>query len=360
MTTLVQQPAALKRTRVRPPTGRVPWPLILVEGGEKAGKSWAVAVLSACDKVGRTYWIDLTEGSADEYGAIPGTRYVIVDHDGSWQQIFTAVKEIREEARRAADAGEPPVVLAIDSMTAEWDLLKNWTYARARKRMERKGRRVNEDDPVKADQDLWNDANDRHRQLMTLLMTFPGIVVMTARGKEISATDDNGRPIPGAKDYRVEGQKNLGFDASVWVRMSRGSAPLIIGARSVHAGVQPEKDEPRKEPGLTLERLIFDILKCDPSSAHVRDLPVAEEKGYAPGQSPEELVEAAREIRDRILSADLSREELLAEYKQADTTPGLLGVVITDDTGEEVPLGDLIKARGQEAKAREQKPEAVA
>lgn len=61
--------------KTRKPTGAVPWPLVLLEGEEKAGKSWALAELSASDKVGDTYWFDLGEGAADEYGAIPGARY---------------------------------------------------------------------------------------------------------------------------------------------------------------------------------------------------------------------------------------------------------------------------------------------
>lgn len=333
----------------RKPTGRVPYPLILIEGGEKSGKSWASAVLSASDKVGQTYWIDLGEGAADEYGAIPGARYLVVEHDGSWHQIYNAVKEIREEARRAADAGEPPAVLVIDSMTAEWDLLKGWAQARAKSR--RKGN-VADDAEVPVSMDLWNDANSRHRQLMTQLMTFPGIVVMTARGKEVAAMDDNGRPIANTKEYKVEGQKNLAFDATVWVRMVRGGAPLIVGARSVHAGIKPADDEPRRAPNFSLEWLVFDVLKCEPATAHARDLAVTDEKGHAPGMSPAEIAETAKEIRDRVLADGLSRDDLLAEYKKAGQIPTLLETVVVDGTGEDVQLGELIKSLGREAAGR--------
>jgi len=258
--------------RTRKPTGRVPWPLILIEGPEKAGKSWMCAELSASDKVGQTYWIDLGEGSADEYGAIPGARYEIVEHNGTYGEILDAVIEIKDLAAKAADAGEPPVVLVIDSMTAEWDLLKGIADAKARERLARKGRRLAPDAEPQISMDLWNEANAKHRKLMTLLMTMPGIVVMTARGKEVAALDATGRPIEGSREYRVEGQKNLAFDASVWIRVSRDHPPLVVGARSVHAGVRPGVDRPVPQPGLTLERVIFDILRCQPGEAHVRDL----------------------------------------------------------------------------------------
>lgn len=258
--------------KTRKPTGRVPWPLILIEGGEKAGKSWACAELSASPKVGQTYWIDLGEGSADEYGAVPGARYEIVEHDGSFVQILAAVEAVKAEAARAAAAGELPVVLVIDSMTAEWDLLKGIADAKARQRLARKGRRIDPDAEPQISMDLWNEANGKHRKLMTHLMTFPGIAVMTARGKEVAALDSGGRPIEGSKEYKVEGQKGMAFDATVWVRVSRDHPPLVVGARSVHAGIRPGVDRPVPSPGLTLERVVFDVLKCQPGEAHVRDL----------------------------------------------------------------------------------------
>jgi hypothetical protein len=259
--------------KTRKPTGAVPWPLILLEGGEKAGKSWACAELSASEKAGQTYWLDLNEGAADEYGAVPGARYLVVEHDGTWGSILGQVAEIRDEAARAAAAGQPPVVLVVDSMTAEWDLLKDWAGNRAktsRSNQQRLQRDPNAE--VQVPMNLWNDATARHRRLMTMLMTFPGIVVMTARGKEVASLDQSGRPVEGAKDYKVEGHKNLAFDASVWVRLSRDHAPIVVGARSVHAGIRPGVDKPQPMPDFTLERLIFDALKCDPTAAHVRDV----------------------------------------------------------------------------------------
>ena len=53
--------------KARKPTGAVPYPVILIEGEEKAGKSYAAALLSTSPRVGATYWLDLGEGSADEY-----------------------------------------------------------------------------------------------------------------------------------------------------------------------------------------------------------------------------------------------------------------------------------------------------
>src|SRR5450755_2731211 len=257
----------------RKPTGAVPWPLVLIEGQEKCGKSYACAVLSGSPKVGRSLWLDLNEGAADEYGAVPGARYEVIEHDGTWASIIAQLAAAKEEASRAAGKGDKPVVLIVDSVTAEWDLLKDWASSRAATSGANKRKLAQDPNAeLRVSMNLWNDATARHRKLMAILMTFPGIVVMTARGKEVASLDPNGRPVEGTKEYKVEGHKTLAYDASVWVRLSRNRPPVIVGSRSVHAGIRPGVDDPQEAKGFTLEWLIFDILRCDPSKAHSRDL----------------------------------------------------------------------------------------
>lgn len=257
--------------KARKPSGAVPWPLILIEGPEKSGKSYAAAEFTASDRIGQAYWIDIAEGAADEYAAIPGANYLVIEHDGSWNDIVGQVDAVAAEAQRAASAGEKPVVLVIDSMTAEWDLLKDWVQDRARE--SKAGKRALAADPdaeIKPAMNLWNDANGRHGALMHRLMTFPGIVLVTARGKEVAALDSTGKPT-GQKDYKVEGHKSLAFDVTAWVRLSREQHPQVVGVRSLHAGIRPGVDRPRTDPGFTVERLIFDVMRCDPAATHVRD-----------------------------------------------------------------------------------------
>lgn len=328
--------------RTRKPTGAVPWPLVLVEGGEKAGKSWAAAELSASSLVGQTYWLDIDEGGADEYGAIPGARYLVVEHDGSWPQIFGSIKAVHAEAQRVQEAKEAPTVLVIDSVTAVWTLLKDWTYQRACQT--KKNQQRLESDPnaeIDISMNFWNDANARHRKLMDLLKTFPGIVVMIARGKETAALDANGRPIPKQSDYKVEGQKDLAYEANAWIRMHRGEEPKIVGIRSVHHDtralktVKPGSDQ--ELSNFSLENLIFKIMKCDPNTAHVRDIAVL--------QGDEAKVEANR-LRDEALVA-ASKDEMLTLWTEA----GKLGVrdyAVENESGDEEPLGALITRIGKE------------
>ncbi|MCV7434844.1 AAA family ATPase [Mycolicibacterium bacteremicum] len=321
--------------RTRPPTGAVPWPLILVEGGEKSGKSWSAAVLSASEKVGRTFWLDWGEGASDEYGAIPGARYEVIQHDGTWPDIYAQIKAAKDEAQRAVDAGEKPVVLVIDSMTAEWDDLKEWVDGKARRRDA--NRKKLEKDPeaeIQITTDLWNLATARHKELMRVLMRFPGIVVMTARGADQVAME-NGKPTT-KRTWKVEGQKNLAFDASVWVRLSRSEHPQIIGARSVHAGIVPGEDKPKRIPELTLEQLVFDILRCDPKTAHVREAASVQER--------------VMDLMDAVDAAE-SKDQLTEIWRDAKA-----GEVLNVGVLDGPTLSEAIMARAQALEASPQEP----
>lgn len=245
---------------VRKPTGIVPFPLVLLEGPEKSGKTYAAAQFTASEKTGQAYWLDLGENSADEYSVIEGAEYLILVHDGTWASIVHQVEEVAKLAKAAHDAGEPPVVLVVDSMTNEWTLLKDWADLRARNTTaNRKKLEKDPDAEISPSMNFWNDVSERHYQLMRILVEFPGIVLMTARGKEVAEVV-NGTPT-GNRDYRVEGQKDMAYEATAWVRMSREHAPIVIGVRSPTIGMRPGVDRPRPMPNFSVEHLIFDVMK---------------------------------------------------------------------------------------------------
>ncbi|MFF7586767.1 AAA family ATPase [Kitasatospora purpeofusca] len=253
------------KLKTRRPTGIVPWPLVLIEGEEGAGKTWSAAEFSASDKIGQMYWIDLDEGSADEYAAIPDTRYLIIEHDGTYRDILEQIEAVHAEARRAALAGEPPVVLTIDSGSALWRMLTNWTHERARRSTKNKKMLLADPDAaVDIGMNLWNDSVERWSRVMWLLRTLPGIAIVLARGKQISALDDNGTPIRNKTEWRVQGHKDLGFDSTVWIRMRRDEDPQLIKVRSLRLRV--EKKRPLRLPNFSIEELIFDMLGCSQDS----------------------------------------------------------------------------------------------
>lgn len=299
-------PAGAPKIRSHSASGQVPCPMILVEGPEKAGKTWAAVLLAKSPRVGPLYFLDLGEGSGEEYGAIPGVAYEVLEHDGTYAEVLDQILAVKAAARQAMDAGEPPYVLVLDTATDLWEGLRAWLNERARN-SERNKAKLRQDPNAELDvgRNLWNDAERRYRRIMTQLLTFPGIVVVTARGKEISATDPaTGQPYrDGRKDYRVESHKSLAYDATVWLRMSRTERPTVIGARSVHAGIRPGIDEPQPieaDHGNLLEWLVFDVLRFDPANTATRDIrnltggelteeeraDQAEAEGRAPAEPP--------------------------------------------------------------------------
>lgn len=318
--------------KARKPTARVPYPFVLLEGEEGSGKSWAAAQLSASDRVGRTFWLDLDEGTADEYGAIPGARFEVLEHDGTYAQVLEQVLAVREVARAAHAAGEPPVVLVIDTMLNVWDGLKDWVSQRAKDKPSNQ-RKLAQDPAAELDvsRNLWNDAGNRYRRLTNVLKTFPGIVVGITRGKWVSDTDPaTGQPYrDGRKTYRIEGEKNLGYDATVILRMLRGQPPQITKARSVHAGVRPTDPpvvlEGNREPkGELLEWLIFDVLKANPGGdTEPRQLVAFTGGDLLPEERADEEALAAAEAEQRQPSRTastrrgMSRDEAVAKA-QAD------------------------------------------
>lgn len=333
----------------RKPTGAVPWPLLLIEGEEKAGKTWACAAFTASERVGRSFWIDLGEGAADEYGAIPGASYEVVEHDGSFAALYQNVQEIHRLAGLELGAGKKPVVLIIDTMTSEWDLLKDWAADRAKST--RSNRAKLERDPsaeIVITGNLWNDANARHRKLMGLLKTFPGVVLMTAHGKQVAVIGSDGQPVEGKKTHKVEAQKSLGADASCWLRLYREAPGVIVGGRSVNLQFRPGEDPKPLAKDWTLEGVIFDVLKCDPTSAHVRDLVAPKADAVTPEQ-----------IRDEALDKKTGHDRIRELYTEGKRC-GYDDVVLVNEHGDDEQLLSLLIRVGNERKPGGEPPAAAA
>lgn len=290
--------------RTRQPTGKPSWPLILLAGEAKTGKTWRAAEFSGDPRIGRAYFLDLGEGCADEYGAVPGADYEIIDHNGTWVDIITQVEAVRDVAREALKAGENPVLLVIDSMTAEWAMLSQWTDARARR--SKNNRKLLAEDPdaeIDITSNYWNDANSRHNRLMNILKFFPGIVVMTALETEKTQFGPGGRPLENApKVAKPDGQKRLGADATIWVRLSLTEEPVVVGMRSVRHTVIPGKDKPKPWPGFTLGGLVFDFLGISAETAQVRATPQLDADQVTSDEVPDGAAIAG--FREKVLAAE--------------------------------------------------------
>ena len=196
----------------RKPTCRTAWPFILLAGVEGGGKTWAAVETSAMDQIDRTFFLELGEGMADEYGQVPGADFEIIEHDGTVGQVREAI----------AWAAEQPAVdgkhnlLIFDSLSELWALLSDNAQAEANRRQKRKGRQVPEDG-AQITMDLWNRATEVWEGIISQLQRFPGPVVGTARLDQITLVDGNGQPTKD-KDWKIQAQKRLPFRASVIVQ----------------------------------------------------------------------------------------------------------------------------------------------
>jgi len=211
--------------QTRKPTGNPAWPLVLVEGEEKAGKSYALAQLSASPLVGRTFVWDLGDGTMDEYGTLG--RYEIVETTGT----FTDLRDSIREAVAIPPEGGKPNVYGIDSGTDLWELLKRWTDGRARE--SKNGRAKLREDPdaeIDPSMNLWNDAKDRWAEIVNLLLRAPGIGVITAQGGEVVLVE-NGAPTT-KKTWSVQAEKTIPRVATAWVRVRRDPrSATLVGVR---------------------------------------------------------------------------------------------------------------------------------
>lgn len=270
--------ALLKAVPTETPTGAVPWPQVLIEGEEKSGKSWILAEFTGSNKVGRAFWLEFGfEGTAHQYGAVPGANYEIVPFS-DLADFMEKLVWLRRVGMAARAAGEPPIVVCIDSMSAEWRNLGN--LAKWRARQSRKNQAILRRDPnaeINAGPNYWNPVIDKHYEILNLLAKIPGIVAYTARGRDVAAMGDDGNPT-GDKVWSTQAQKDLAFDSTAVLRVRRsatGRRPKVevVGCRSVFAGVQSEDEAVAVPAGRNpLEWLIFEHMKCDPDKAYCREV----------------------------------------------------------------------------------------
>lgn len=221
--------------QTRKPTGATPWPMILLAGVEKAGKSWACAEASASPLVGRTIWIGIGEDDPDEYANIPGADFEIAAHDGTYRSILTTL----EAAVAEPGIGGKPNMIVVDSMTRLWDLLKNDMEEILLGRLRRNRKPIPDD--LKLTMDLWNLAGQRWDHIMDTLRSHKGPVLLTSRLNYVTLMDDKGQPTK-QKDWKIDSQKSLPFDVTGIVQLRARGDAWITGLKSVRftvPGIEP-------------------------------------------------------------------------------------------------------------------------
>jgi hypothetical protein len=222
--------------KTRKPTGKAPWPFLLIAGAEKAGKSYAAAQASSSDKIDRTFWIEVGEGAADQYGSLG--RYEIVEHDGTAKAIHQAIHDA------SAIKSEKPNLIVIDSMTELWDLFVDEQQQIA-------NQRKNKDDAA-ITMDQWNVAKKRWRSIIDALRAHTGPVIVTARLEQVVMMDEKGKPTTD-KTWKVRAEKNLPFEVDAIVEIPRPRKVFLTGVRSLRLEIKPGGHEPF--PDFTVDAL---------------------------------------------------------------------------------------------------------
>lgn len=208
---------------LRKPSGLPSWPIFLLAGREKAGKSWQAALASASDLIGQTYWVSIGEKDPDEYGAIPGARFEIAPHDGTVSDIEATIQWLR----KAPQVDGKKNLLVIDSGTRLWDQLSR----EANNLAESRGSRDKNGELI-VGTDLWNKVTFQWNRILSEVKAWDGPVIITARMELTAVMGDRGRPT-GEKTEKVKSQKNLPYDVDGIVEMPARGIATLTGARSV-------------------------------------------------------------------------------------------------------------------------------
>jgi len=213
----------------RQPTGKPAWPIILLAGAEKSGKTYAAAAASATNLIDRTLWITCGEDDPDEYA--PLGRFEIVVQDGTYHGVLNA---IRDAAALPTPNGKPHLIV-VDSMSMLWAILTDEAQQTANRRKKR--------DEATISMDLWNRSAKRWRSIMDALRAHSGPVLLTARLSEVAVLGNNGEPT-GERRWKVDGHKTLPYDVTAIVQLRSRSEVVLTGVRSMRWAPGPEAEVP--------------------------------------------------------------------------------------------------------------------
>lgn len=277
-------------------------------GPSGSGKTWTA--LSLASQLGdRIAVIDTERGSASKYVGINGWKFDTVTPDRFAPSSLTELLGI------ASGAGYD--VTIVDSWSHYWSGTDGM--------QEQADRRAKGGNSFSG----WKEIKPDERRMIDALVSYPGHLIVTMRSKTqyvIEQVEQNGRT------------KNV---------------PRKIGLKpDQREGIEYEFD---LVGDLDLDNVLTVSKSRIPTLSHaVIPQPgpeLAEEIAKWLGEG--EQLPTADEYRTRALATGMTYTELLALHTEVRKS-GLLGAPVLDHDAHPTSLGDLIVARGQAARAREQ------
>lgn len=173
----------------------------------------------------------------------------------------------------------------------------------------------------------WKEMRPHERRMIDAMLAFPGHLIATLRTKNEYVVEENekGKKVPRKIGLKAEQREGLEYEFDIVGYLDHENTLVVTKSRCpILSGAVVNK--PGEEFGRTLREWL--------------------EAGAVTGIT-------ALELRDQALDKNLNAADLIDIYREADTL-GHLGTAVVDDTGEATTLGQLIKAKGLEARKREQ------
>lgn len=171
----------------------------------------------------------------------------------------------------------------------------------------------------------WKEMRPIERKMIEAMLAYPGHLIATMRTKTewVVEENDRGKKVPKKIGLKAEQREGLEYEFTLVGTLDLENTLVVTKSRcKALSGAVINK--PDQQFGETLGTWLQDG-EAGPTAAEIRD----------------EVLE----------SPDATYDELLAVYRKAERH-GLLATAIVTDTGDTAALGDFIKARGTEAKAR--------
>lgn len=218
----------------RKATGLPSWPLLLLTGRRGAGKTFTAAEASASPLVGGALWVGYGEPDPDDYAAIPGARFDLVEHDGSIRGLVATLEEIAGMPETS-----PPTLLVVDSGTRIWETISDDTRAR-------KG-------DVVDGGELWGPGKADWQAILNAMRRHKGPAIITARYEELGVLAD------GTYAWKVKAEKGLSYDVDGVIEMDERGTYVLSKIKSPRMAV-PNK---RAWPGFTVDALWRDMGLAD-------------------------------------------------------------------------------------------------
>lgn len=304
--------------RPRKPTGAVAYPLLLIEGAEKSGKTYTALSLAASQRVGRTFVFELGERAADEYA--PLGDYEIVQHNGTYADLLDQLHAACAEPQ----VDELPNVIVLDSASMLWSLLKDQASAAARR--SKRAVKILAEDPdadIETTMTYWTTAKQRWWAVVNLLRGWPGIALLTCRAGEVTKVS-GGQPVAGQTEWSRDVEKGTPFAMTGIVRAQHPKPPVLTTVQSLSLSIPAKGLQLPAEA--SLESLIFDTLGAgdgfvqSPVVNPSAGIPVVEAKGILWAEGCEHLArEDAKEAASAAWAAagldgraEVTEEELAA------------------------------------------------